>query len=107
MNTDGGVLALLMPLAGSVLAGVLLGGLFFGGLWATVRWATTRSTPALWFAGSLLVRLGIVVAGCVLLGREHPWRLAACLAGLLLARGLVIRFTAPSAGVGTPAAEGG
>ena len=42
-------------------AGLLLGAMFFGGLWWTVRRAVSSGCPALWFAGSLLLRLGLAL----------------------------------------------
>ena len=47
-------------------AGMGLGALFFGGLWWTVRKAVSASQPALWFAGSLLLRTGVALAGLYL-----------------------------------------
>ena len=45
------------------LAGRLLGAIFFGGLWWTVRKGVSSNAPALWFFGSLLLRMSIVLAG--------------------------------------------
>ena len=45
-------------LALSLITGVALGVVFFGGLWWTVRKGTAAKRPALWFAGSLLLRTG-------------------------------------------------
>ena len=44
-------------------AGVLLGAIFFGGLWWTVRKGVSSKQPALWFFGSLLLRMSIALAG--------------------------------------------
>ena len=44
-------------------AGVVLGAIFFGGLWWTVRKGVSSQRPALWFFGSLLLRMSIALAG--------------------------------------------
>ena len=44
-------------------AGVVLGAIFFGGLWWTVRKGVSSQRPALWFLGSLLLRMSIALAG--------------------------------------------
>lgn len=78
-------------------AGLLLGAFFFGGLWWTVRRALTRGQPALWFLGSLLLRVSITVAGFYLAGSGHWQRLALCLCGFIAARLVMQRFTRVSA----------
>ena len=45
------------------LAGCAIGAVFFGGLWWTVRKAVSSRQPAMWFLGSLLLRMGVAVAG--------------------------------------------
>lgn len=83
---------LLLALAAA--AGVVLGLVFYGGLWWTVRRGLTARNPALWFSGSLLLRLALVGAGFYLV-TEGQWpRLVACLTGFLLARILVMIVTA-------------
>ncbi len=77
--------------------GGLLGGIFFGGLWWTVLRGVSARRPALWFLGSLLVRMGLVLAGFILSAREHWDRFAACLVGFVIARMVVTRLTRPSA----------
>ena len=47
----------------ALVAGVVLGAMFFGGLWWTVRKGVSSKQPALWFLGSLLLRMGIALAG--------------------------------------------
>lgn len=83
--------ALVLVLAG--MAGGLLGGVFFGGLWWTVRRGLSSQRPAAWFFGSLLVRMGITLAGFYLVGRGDWKRLVACLAGLVMARLIVTWLT--------------
>ncbi|MFO7608413.1 MAG: ATP synthase subunit I [Candidatus Krumholzibacteriia bacterium] len=74
-------------------AGLVLGAFFFGGLWWTVRRGISAKHPAPWFVVSLLLRMGIVLAGFYLVGRGHPERMLACLFGFIVARVLVKRLT--------------
>jgi len=74
-------------------AGLLLGAICFGGLWWTVRKGVASPRPVLWFAGSLLVRMGIVLPGFYVVGGGELQRLLACLLGFLIARLLVTRLT--------------
>ena len=87
-------------------AGGGLGAVFFGGLWWTVRKGVSSKQPALWFFASLLVRMGIALAGFYFVGRGHWERLAACLLGFLIARFIVKRLTrTPIAHRNSPAPE--
>ena len=83
--------AIYMTLA--LIAGLALGTFFFGGLWWTVRKAVQARIPALWFAGSLIIRLTVTMVGFYLVGNGSWQRLLVCVAGFALARMLVIRFT--------------
>ena len=74
-------------------AGAALGAIFFGGLWWTVRKGVSSPRPALWFFGSMVVRMTIVLAGFYLVGRGHWERLVACLLGFIIARFIVMRLT--------------
>ena len=67
----------ILILALALAAGLLLGAIFFGGLWWTVRKGVSSKQPALWFFGSLLLRMSIALAGFYFVGREHWERLAA------------------------------
>ncbi len=78
-------------------AGLLLGAFFFGGLWWTVQRGLTRARPALWFIGSLLLRVGVTVMGFLLVGDGYWQRLALCMAGFIVARWTVQRFTRTTA----------
>ena len=82
---------LTLILAGA--AGVLLGALFFGGLWWTVRKGVSSPRPALWFLGSMLLRMGIVLPGFYFVGGGKWQRLLACLLGFVIGRLLVMRLT--------------
>lgn len=73
-------------------AGAMLGAAFFGGLWWTVRRGMRSNRPALWFLGSLLLRLGIILAGFYLVASGHWDRLLACLLGFVAARFLMTRL---------------
>jgi len=52
-----------LSLALSLVAGILLGTIFFGGLWWTVRHGVSSRRPGLWFIGSMLLRISIVMTG--------------------------------------------
>ena len=93
-----------LMLAGA--AGWLLGAIFFGGLWWTVRRGLSSKRPALWFLGSLLVRMSIALPGFYFVGRGHWERLAACLLGFVFARLVVTWLTrAPREREACPAQE--
>ena len=74
-------------------AGGALGAMFFGGLWWTVQKALSSKRPALWFFGSLLLRMPLVLAGFYFVAGGHWQRLLACLAGFVIARLIVTRLT--------------
>jgi F1F0 ATPase subunit 2 len=76
-------------------AGVVLGVFFFGGLWWTVRKGLSSKRPALWFFGSLLLRMGVVLAGFYFVSDGHWGRLLACLFGFLVARFILTRLAGP------------
>jgi F1F0 ATPase subunit 2 len=86
-----------LSLAAALIAGVLLGAIFFGGLWWTVRQGVSSTRVVLWFVGSMLLRMSIVLLGfyCILGG---SWQgLLAGLLGFTVARLLVTRFTREAA----------
>jgi F1F0 ATPase subunit 2 len=80
-------------LALALFAGLLLGAIFFGGLWWTVRKGVAAKNAALWFLGSLLLRMAIVLAGFYFVGRGNWQRLMICLLGFVIARFIVMRLT--------------
>ena len=82
---------LLLTLALS--AGVVLGAVFFGGLLWTVRKGVASTQPALWFLGSMLLRMAIALAGFYFVSGGHWERLLSCLAGFVLARVVVTRWS--------------
>ena len=87
--------ALLLAL--SLLAGLLLGATFFGGLWWTVRKGVSSEQPAFWFFGSLLLRMGVALAGFYFVSGGHLERLLLCLVGFVIAR-LVVTWLTRSSG---------
>ena len=73
--------------------GVVLGLFFFGGLWWTVRQGASARRPALWFLGSLVLRMGVALLGFYLVAGGQLARLGFCLLGFLVARALVLWVT--------------
>ena len=82
-----------LPLLLAGAAGLVLGAIFFGGLRWTVRKGLTARQPALWFLGSMLLRMGIALAGFYFVGRGDWRRLLACLLGFVIARFVVTWLT--------------
>ncbi len=74
-------------------AGLLLGAIFFGGLWWTVRKSAASRHPALWFFGSLLLRMSVTLTGFYLVGRAHWQSLLVCLLAFVLARLIAVWLT--------------
>jgi F1F0 ATPase subunit 2 len=92
-------------LAPTLPAGLLLGAFFFGGLWWTVARGMASAWPALWFAGSLLVRMSLTMAGFFVVGREDWRRWLLCLAGFAIARLVVKPAPRPTGRPGKPRSE--
>ncbi|NCA98665.1 MAG: hypothetical protein EOM08_00020 [Clostridia bacterium] len=69
-----------------VVIGALLGFLFFAGLWLTIQKGLLSTHPGIWFALSLVLRLGVVVLGFVWVARQGWQQLIAALAGFLVIR---------------------
>lgn len=76
-----------------LIVGILLGIFFFGGLWWTTKRGLISKYPALWFLGSLLIRMGITVTTFYFISRDHWDRALFCLIGFIVARSIVLRFT--------------
>ena len=68
------------------LGGLLLGTFFFGGLLWTVRKAMFSQRAALWFVGSLLLRMSVALTGFYWIAGNDWHRLLLCLLGFLMAR---------------------
>ena len=77
----------------AALAGALLGAFFFGGLWWTVQRTLDSHRSVLWHLGGLLLRMAVTLSGFYLVGGGQWQRLAACLAGFVLARFIAVRMT--------------
>lgn len=82
----------LLVLILTFIAGLLLGGFFFGGLWWTTRKGLLSKSPALWFLGSLIIRLGVTIPLFYAVCRNHWERMLICLAGFIIARMIVVRL---------------
>ena len=76
------------------IAGLFLGAIFFGGLWWTVRRGMASARPAVWFFVSLLLRIGLAMAGFYFVGQGDWRRFVACLVGFYIARFLIARLSA-------------
>ena len=81
---------LILLLAG--VAGLVLGAIFFGGLWWTVRKGVSFKHSAIWFLGSLLLRMGIILAGFYVVSDGYWDRLLACLFGFIIMRFIVTQL---------------
>jgi F1F0 ATPase subunit 2 len=77
----------------SLIVGLALGLFFFGGLWWTVRKAINSSNPALWFLGSVMLRMAVAISGFYLVMAGDWRRLCIALAGFIIARMLVTHFS--------------
>lgn len=75
------------------ISGCGLGAIFYGGLWWTVRQGVSSNRPALWFSGSLLVRVTIALGGFYFVGAGHWASLVVCLLGFSMARPVVLWLT--------------
>ena len=94
-----------VSLATALVAGVFLGALFLGGLWWTVRQALSSKRVALWFLGSLLLRMGVALAGFYFVSGGHWEQLLLCLLGFVMAR-LAVTWLSRSSGENqTPSAQ--
>ena len=76
----------------AMVEGTMLGAIFFGGLWWTVRKADTAKHPALWFFGSMLLRMCMVVLGFYFILGDNWRNLLAGLLGFTAARLVVMRL---------------
>jgi len=87
------------------MAGGMLGAIFFGGLWWTVRRAFSSDCPALWFFGSLLLRMSIALVGFYCVSGGDWKRLVLCLLGFSVARLVVTWLTRTPAETSTHSAK--
>ncbi len=84
-----------LSLVFALAAGALLGAMFYGGLWWTVHRGVSSKRVALWFLGSLLLRMGVALAGFYFVAGGHWQRLLLCLLGFVMARIAVTRLMRP------------
>ena len=77
----------------SLITGLIAGGIFFSGLWLTVKHLSTTRHPAILVVLSFVIRVAIVLGAFFLVGRGHFDRMLFCVAGFLVARFVVVRFT--------------
>jgi F1F0 ATPase subunit 2 len=82
-----------LSLASALAMGVLLGAIFYGGLWWTVRQGVSSKRVAVWFFGSLLLRVGVALTGFYFVSGGHWERLLLCLLGFVIARVVVTWLT--------------
>ncbi len=97
--------AFLMAVA--FLAGIWLGAVYFSGLWLTVRRLPRSRYPVLLLLASYVGRMALVLFGFYIVMDGYWERAAACLAGFLLARALVLRRWRPERVRAESLAEGG
>jgi len=74
-------------------AGLFLGGFFFGGLLWTVERGLRSKQPALWFLGSWLIRITVILGSFYLLSAGQWHRMLICVSGFFIARIMVTRYT--------------
>ena len=81
-----------LHLLGAFVVGGALGTMFVGGLWWSVRKALSSVVPALWFAGSFLLRTAVVLTGVYFIS-QHSWqRMVVCLCGFVAGRVVAMRL---------------
>ncbi len=86
----------------ALIAGLGIGLFYFGGLWLTVRRLPEARQPALLMFGSFLGRTAASMIGIFLVMGGELARLLACLAGIIIARLVLVRRLSPE-----PPAGGG
>lgn len=88
-------------LTGALVAGGGIGLFFFGGLWLTLKRIPASRNPHLLLMGSFFARLGVVLAAFYAL---VPWgweAMAVAMAGMLIARHLLVKRKGLARGVKT------
>lgn len=80
--------------------GAGLGGGYFAGLWWSTRRALASARPALWVAGSALVRTAVAVGVLFALFRQDWQALLSALAGFTVARWAFTRRARAQGGSG-------
>ena len=77
----------------ALISGLALGFLFFGGLWFTVRKSLGSKYTGLWFLGSSISRIAVVLTGFYFIAQGSLIQLLISVAGFIAARFLVLRIT--------------
>ena len=77
----------------ALFAGIGLGVIFFGGLWLTIRKGLQSRKSGLIFTGSFIVRMTVILVGFYYVGASDWQKMLACLAGFLIARLVITRYT--------------
>jgi F1F0 ATPase subunit 2 len=72
--------------------GATLAFIFYGGLWLTVRKVIALKRQPLWLPVSLFVRIFITFAGFCIVSGTNKMSFAACIAGFVLARLVVLKL---------------
>lgn len=85
----------MIGLAIAGVAGAALGAIFFGGLWLTVRALPVARHPAPLLLASAFGRSALALLGLYLISGASWQRLLAGLAGLTLARAIIVRRLRP------------
>lgn len=80
-------------MAALLLVGFMLGGFFFGGLLVTVKRGLAAKSPAIWFMGSWVIRIAVVMGAFYVVSAGQWERILVCFAGFFIARFVVIRCT--------------
>ncbi len=72
------------PFILSAVAGMGLGLVFYGGLYLTVTHGLRSPRPGLWFFGSFLLRMSLVLTGLYFVSEGQWQRIIACLSGFIV-----------------------
>ena len=80
----------------ALLAGVGLGAFFFGVLRWTVGRALSSEHPVLWFVGSTVLRVSVVLTGFYAVGQGQWERFVLCGLGFVLAKFIVLAWNSLS-----------
>ncbi|MEZ7893529.1 MAG: ATP synthase subunit I [Candidatus Wallbacteria bacterium] len=84
-----------IPCIVSAFIGMLAGAFFFGGLWWTVKKGVTSKNPVLLFAGSLIIRVGVIITIFYFAAKGRPELLIACLCGFFIVNMMVKLIICP------------
>lgn len=77
------------------IAGAGLGLFFYGGLYFTVTRSLESGHPALWFLGSFLIRMSLLMTGLYWISDGHWQRIVACLLGIMVT-GVIFQVRQPT-----------